>query len=337
MHEETEQTGLLISESWLTPTKKRVAIALLFSLAVHAIGYTFARYAPVFSLAMNLSQLEFVDDDYNKAILIDLSKPLRYPGDYPGFGVPEKVKDLEEIKKAEELKRKRAEAARRKREEQAARERQEREEAAKREAEEKALAQQQAQAQSQPQATPTPKPSGFGRINTAPIKDQIQRLYVAKQTGKLSLPDGKLRVGVAGQIKPDGSIENYRVIVSSGREEIDRAALAILEAVSESKALGPLHQLTSLSMILDVDQIAKLTVTGFAPDEQVASSLQALAKFALEIARRSKASDPSAMIILNNIKVIQNGQRIQADVTIPRQMASETLAKTMAPPSSTPE
>ncbi|HYE76267.1 MAG TPA: hypothetical protein VEF04_23175, partial [Blastocatellia bacterium] len=107
MNESTGQTGLLISESWLTPTKKRVAMAFLFSIALHAIGYTFARYAPVFGLAMNFSQLEFVDEDYNKAILIDFSKPLRYPGNYPGFGVPQEVKDLEEIKKAEELRRKR--------------------------------------------------------------------------------------------------------------------------------------------------------------------------------------------------------------------------------------
>lgn len=326
MNEEMNQTGFLISESWLTPTKKRLAAAFLFSLVVHAAGYAVLKYAPVVGLALNFTQLEFVEEDYNKAILIDLTKPLRYPGNYPGFGVPEKIKDLEAIKKEEELRRQKLEAARRKREEQLARERRAREEQAQREAEEKARAEAQ-----QAQATPTPKPtpSGFGKINTAPIKDQIQRLYEAKKAGKLVLPDGKLRVGVAGQIKPDGSIENYRVIVSSGQPEIDRAALAILEAVSESKALGPLHQLSSLSMILDVDQFAKLTVTGFAPDEKTAASIQTLAKLALDLARRSKAGDPAAMAILNNIKVMQTGQRIQADVIMPRQAASDTLARTM--------
>lgn len=332
MNEEVKQTGFLISNSWLTPTKKRLTAAFLISLFVHAVGYTVVKLAPTVGIALNFTQLEFVDEAYDRAILIDLTKPLRYPGNYPGFGVPEKVKDLEEIKKAEAEREKRREAARRKREEQAERERQQREkaeaEAAKRDAEEKAKAEQQAQAA----PTPTPKPT-FGRINTAPIKDQIQRLYEAKKSGKLVLPDGKLRVGVAGQIKPDGTIEGYRVIVSSGQPEIDRAALAILAAVSESHALGPLHQLTSLSMILDVDQIAKLTVTGFAPDEQTAASLQTLAKIALDLARHSKAGDPAAMVILNNVKVSQSAKRIQADVIVPRQTASDTLAQTMSKPS----
>jgi hypothetical protein len=325
MNEEVGQTGFLISESSLTPTKRRLLAAFLISLVVHAAGYTALQYAPVVGLALNFRQLEFVDEDYDRAILIDLSKPLRYPGNYPGFGVPEEVKDLEEVKKAEEARRRRLEAERRRRE--AEREREERE-AAEREAPEKSVTAEQ-QAQAAPTPAPKPTPAPFGRINTAPIRDQIQRLYEAKKAGHLVLPEGKLRVGVAGQIKADGSIENYRVIVSSGREEIDRAALAILEAVSASKALGPLHQLTSLSMILDVDQTAKLTVTGFAPDEQTAAALQALAKFALDLARRSKAGDPAAMVILNNIRVSQSSKRIQADVVVPRQTASDTLAKTM--------
>jgi hypothetical protein len=327
MNERASQTGFLISDSWLKPTKRRLAFAFLFSLAVHAASYPVLKYAPVVTLALNFTQLEFVDEDYDRAILIDLSKPLRYPGDYPGFGVPEKVKDLEAIKKEEEARRKRLEAERRRRQAEAERELGEREAEAKRETEERTLAEQQAQAA--PTPTPTPKPASFGRINTAPIRDQIQRLYDAKKAGKLVLPDGRLRVGVAGQIEPDGSIKGYRVIVSSGQPDIDRAALAILAAVSESKALGPLHQLTSLSMILDVDQIAKLTVTGFAPDAQTAASLQAMAKLALSLARTSKAGDPAAMVILNNIKVIQNDKRIQADVIVPRQTATDTLARTM--------
>jgi hypothetical protein len=325
MNERASQTGFLISDSWLKPTKRRLAFAFLFSLAVHAASYPVLKYAPVVTLALNFTQLEFVDEDYDRAILIDLSKPLRYPGDYPGFGVPEKVKDLEAIKKEEEARRKRLEAERRRRQAEAERELREREAEAKRETEEKTPAEQQAQAA--PAPTPTPKPASFGRINTAPIRDQIQRLYDAKKSGKLVLPDGRLRVGVAGQIEPDGSIKGYRVIVSSGQPDIDRAALAILAAVSESKALGPLHQLTSLSMILDVDQIAKLTV--FAPDAQTAASLQAMAKLALGLARTSKAGDPAAMVILNNIKVIQNDKRIQADVIVPRQTATDTLARTM--------
>jgi len=83
----------------------------------------------------------------------------------------------------------------------------------------------------------TPLPGGFGRINTAPIRDQIQQLYQANQAGLLVIPAGRLRVGVTGGIRPDGTLRNYRLIYPSGIPEVDSSALAILEAVSESRAL----------------------------------------------------------------------------------------------------
>ena len=122
-----------------------------------------------------------------------------------------------------------------------------------------AQAQQVAQANPTPTPAPTPKseyPGGFGKINTAPIKAQVQRLYEAKKEGSLVLPDGKLRVGVAGTIQEDGTLANYRIIIPSGLPDIDKAALAILSAVSESRALGPLHEITSLSMILNSGELA---------------------------------------------------------------------------------
>jgi outer membrane biosynthesis protein TonB len=81
-------------------------------------------------------------------------------------------------------------------------------------------------------------PGGFGRINTAPIRDQIQQLYKANQAGLLVIPAGRLRVGVTGGIRPDGTLKNYRLIYPSGIPEVDASALAILEAVSESRHLG---------------------------------------------------------------------------------------------------
>jgi hypothetical protein len=127
----------------------------------------------------------------------------------------------------------------------------------------------------------------------------------------------------------DGSLADCRIIVSSGNPEIDRAALAILAAVSESRALGPLHHLTSLSMMLDIDQQAELSVVGFTGSEQAAASVVDLANTALLFARFRKAEDPSAMVIINNLKVTRTGQRVQANITMPRQMASDALAKSM--------
>src|SRR5262245_66040768 len=110
--------------------------------------------------------------------------------------------------------------------------------AEKRAAEERAKAEEKARAElanAEPKPTPTPKPDSgygsFGKINTAPIKDQIQRLYLAKKDGKLRIPDGKFKVGVEGTINPDGTLAKYRVHVPSGIPEIDDSAMATLAAV----------------------------------------------------------------------------------------------------------
>jgi hypothetical protein len=303
--------------------KKGLMLAVLFSVAAHLVVLATIRVAPIVAIAMGFRDIEYVEEDYNRAILIDFSKKLQYPPGYLGFRSPNKTKSLEEIKK-EEDRRKRLETKRRQRE---------REEAARREAEEKAKAELLAKAE--PTLTPTPKPDGygsFGKINTAPIKDQIQRLYQAKKEGKLEIPEGKFKVGVTGSVNADGTLANYRVSVPSGIKEIDQAALAILAAVSESHALGPLHQMTSLSMVLDIDQSAQLIVTGFTGNEKDAVDIVNLAQAALLIARFRKSSDQAAMVMLNNLKVMRTGNRVQAIITVPRQMASDTLAKTMDKP-----
>jgi hypothetical protein len=210
-----------------------------------------------------------------------------------------------------------------------------RELAEKRAAEERARAKEEARAalaKAEPTPTPTPRPDGygsFGKINTAPIKDQIQRLYQAKKDGKLNIPDGKFKVGVEGSVKPDGTLADYHVHISSGIQEIDDSAMAILAAVSESRALGPLSKLTSITMVLDIDQTAQLIVTGFTSNVSDAINLKNLADIALLAARIKKSDDQAAMVMLKNIDVKRAGTRIQAIIKVPKETAKETLAKTM--------
>jgi hypothetical protein len=278
--------------------------------------------------AIGFRNIEFVDEEYDRVILLDFSKKLKYPLGYAGFHAPEKTLSLEDVKKEEERRRKREEARRR------AKER----ETAQREAEEKAGAEQLAAAQPATTSAPTPTPptetypGGFGKINTAPIRDQVQRLYDAHKAGKLALPAGSLRVGVSGEINRDGSLSKCKIIIPSGLDEIDRAALAILDAVSVSRALGPLAEMTSLSMILTIGDRAELSVVGFANSDQAAANIVNLANAAILFARFKKSDDPAAMIIINNLKVTRSGQRVQAIVSMPRQTASESLAKTMGKP-----
>lgn len=325
-------------------------VALGLSLVAHIVLAGFVYVAPIFGLAMNLSGIEYVDEAYDRTILITFSKPLKYPSGYIGFSPPEQVKSLEEIKKEEARRAKREavkrEAERRRREQ--ARLARERAEVAQREAaaqatelakaeskikdKTKPAAQTKAEELTKAPIKPTPRPDGygnFGKINTAPIKDQVQRLYEAKKAGKLEIPDGKFRVGVTGSVNADGTLADYRVNVPSGIAEIDRAALAVLKAVSESRALGPLHQLNSLNLVLEIDQTAQLIATGYTTNEQDAVNITNLAQAALLVARFKKGDDATSMILLNNLKVTRTGARIQAVITVPRQLASDTLTKTM--------
>ena len=302
--------------------KRRVGltIAMAISLAVHLLAFVGLRYGATIRMALGFSGIEYVDEDYNRAILIDFRKGLKYPSGFLGFVSPTKVKSLEEIKKEGE-RRARREAERRRR----------LQEQDKEAAEEKARQEESTRAEPAPPPKPPGEtyPGGFGKINTAPIRDQIQRLYDANKAGLLMLPAGKIKVGVTGSIRPDGTLKNYRLIYPSGVPEIDASALAILEAVSESRALGPLHNLTSISLILEVEQIAQLMVVGFTSNEQEARAIVDLANTALLFARVKKAQDLAVMTMLNNLKVSRTGQRVQAVISVPRYTASETLHKTM--------
>ena len=316
------------------PSRKRALLAtLVVSLLVHGAGYLVFRYAPLLRMAYSLRGIEFVEGDFNKGILITFSKRLSYPPGYAGFRpskktlTPEEIERLEARRRAWEAKREAAERKARAEEEAA------KAAAEKRDAEAKQQQQTIAQANATPTPAPTPKseyPGGFGKINTAPIKEQVQRLYDAKQEGKLVLPEGKLRVGVTGTIRADGTLANYKLIIPSGLPDIDKAALAILDAVSESRALGPLHEITSLSMILNIDERAELSVVGFVDNEQAAADIVNLANAAILYARFKKADEPAAMVMINNLKVSRTGKRVQAVISMPRQKAADSLAQTMA-------
>lgn len=307
------------------PRRRRgLLLAALFSLLLHGGLLAGVRFGATLQAALGLRGITYVEEEYNRAILLDFSKGLRYPAGFMGFVAPTKVRSLEEVRREAER-----EARRRRRVEEAARRRAAA--AATEEASAEASKEDLAEAPPRPSPTyPAPTyPGGFGRINTAPIRDQLQRLYDAVQKGQLLLPPGGLRVGVAGGINPDGTLRNYRLIFPSGIPEIDASALAILAAVSESRALGPLHQLTSISLLLEFDQVAQLDVVGFAGNEEEARAIVDLANAALLFARVSKSQDLAVMTMLNNLRISRTGQRVQAGIRLSRSTATETIHQTL--------
>ncbi|MFN7949025.1 MAG: hypothetical protein U0Z53_26975 [Blastocatellia bacterium] len=304
--------------------RRRLSRLLVASVALHLLVVTGMWLYPYFAFALNLRKVAVVDEDYNTAILIDFSnKKLRYPPGYSGFRAPAAAPDaaraaaerrLEEERRRRQLERERLAAEKRKAE-----------------AQQKAKEQPTRTAKAEPTPRPSPTPAPFGKINTRPIKEQIQRLYEAKKAGTLVYNENKLKIGVAGKINPDGSLSDYKVIIPSGNPDVDRAALAILEAVSESRALGPLYMLSSISMILEINDRAELRAVGFAPSEEMAAQL-AQAATLMVLAAKLRNEDPSAKDLIGNIKVSHTGQRVQAIVSMPRQVAAESLARTMEKP-----
>ena len=309
--------------------KRQVGLGLAVALSVilHVLVAFGLRYALTIRTALGLEGVEFVDADYNRAILIDFSKGFRYPPGFLGFVAPTRVKSLEEIRREDERRARREEARRRRMSRRG-------EEASSSAAE---MVAQPAESSAErttngggtPGSSGAAYPGGFGRINTAPIRDQIQQLYKANQAGLLVIPTGRLRVGVTGGIRPDGTLKNYRLIYPSGIPEVDASALAILEAVSESRALGPLHNLTSISLIIEVDQMAQLNVVGFAGSEDEARAIVDLANAALLYARVVKSQDAAVMTMLNNLRVTRSGQRVEAVMRMARQTATAALHRSM--------
>jgi outer membrane biosynthesis protein TonB len=316
---------------------RRAAFWLAVSVALHLTAAVAIKYSSLFAMAVGLRNIEFVEESYDRTILLD-AKKLKYPAGYFTFTAPQKITDLEKLKKEEE-RRRRLEEERRQRElaRQKKAEEKRRDDAKGKNGEvagksqrdsEKELAKK-TEPETKPAPSPKPKTAPFGRINTLPIREQVEVLYQAKKAGKLVFNENKLIIGVTGKIKADGSLSDCRVYRSSGNPQIDQAAMAILRAVSESRALGPLSQLTSMSMLLEVDQHASLRVTGFASSEQIAMELKQLADAALLLGKVAKSNDPSAMMMLNNLRLQQVGPRLEALISLPRQTAAETLSRAM--------
>src|SRR5688572_5470586 len=95
---------------------KALMMAAVFSILAHAVIVLAIRIAPIVRIAMGFRDFEYVDEAYDKRILIDFSKPLKYPPGYAGFRPPQKASSLDDMKKAEERRRRLEERRKRERE-----------------------------------------------------------------------------------------------------------------------------------------------------------------------------------------------------------------------------
>jgi len=264
------------------------------------------------------AKMRVVNERYRKFDPNLLTGKLYYPVGMLQAQRTDKVLSLEEI---QERARKR-EAARLEREkaekEKAEREKKEREEAARKAEEAAKLA-------AAEKAKATPKE--FGTVNLAPIKDAITQIYSLYKDGKLGTDDLNFTMMAKFKIEPDGSLSNIAMIKSSGSKTIDNKALEILWMLGESHALGPISSFSSNTIKLDLnDNVARLTITGFAqtPDEakQKASMLNLLLAV---LKMREKKETPEVAELLGMMRVRSENNRVDADLTVPRERANELM------------
>ena len=172
-----------------------------------------------------------------------------------------------------------------------------------------------------------PSKTEFGEINVAPIKDIVGRVYAQYKEGKMDLAEMNFTIMAAFEIERDGSLSAIKIIQSSGSKVIDEQARAILHAISESHALSPIHDLSSNTIRLELDQkLARLTITGFAPSENEAKAKTGTLRLAIWAAYQiQKSKDADAAELLSLLKVNSDSKRVDAVMMVSRARATEMM------------
>jgi hypothetical protein len=164
----------------------------------------------------------------------------------------------------------------------------------------------------------------FGRLDTHPIKQHVSVLWQAHEAGRLSVPD-PFSITAACKVNPDGSFSNIRIVESSGSEELDRTALAILFEISSQRAFAPLSRLASVSVKLEVSAgAAGFSIVGFAPNSATASEMAGQYQTMISAARLF-APNAQAKQLLANTSVNSDLTRVSARISIPRAVASKMM------------
>jgi hypothetical protein len=143
-------------------------------------------------------------------------------------------------------------------------------------------------------------PSGAGGPNLVPLRSLLLQLYSKYDSGKVKVPE-VFSVAARFKIESDGSLSGMRLTKSSGAPDIDRDAIAVLRAISDSRILTPLSQLTSTSARLDVGkESVSFAASGLAANPAEAQRTAAMLKSLLALFRSSQgARNPAAAELLS--------------------------------------
>lgn len=301
--------------------RRRFVTVLSVSGAVHGALIVYLVYLAFFSAFANV---RVVNKAYRKFDPNVILAKLYYPPQIMRQAPRGQAMTLEEIR--ERARKHREELA--KAREKAEKEKREKEEADRKAAEEAAKV----AAQNKP-ATPTQ----FKEFNEAPIKDTVGKLYELYQAGGLDIPEMKFSVMAGFKVEPDGSLSHIHIKQPSKSKVIDEKALEILWNIGESHALGPVSDLTSATISLDItDDIARLRITAFAPTPEIAKAKSDLLNM-LFWGLRMKEKNSDVAQLLSLIRVRCDGKRVDTDLIVSREKAAAMMRARFDHPSTPPQ
>ena len=292
----------------LQPSKSPFRPILIGSIVLH-VGFLAVTYASwMYGVALKFGSIEWDAGGeakyYEKAVMIDRSKPLYMPdGFYAVEKPPEEIVKREEPKTEEEPEEK---------------------EQPKDEAEEETGEE---VAKTEEPAEPD-KPAGemkFGRISGNALKPHIQQVYTAYERGLVDVDTFSVTVSCTAE--PDGSLSNIRVVKSSGSDLIDKTAVNLFRELGAMQALAPLSALSSVSLTLDVGPSSSaLTAVGFADSPGVSQDF-ANQLGLLAFGAKFQAATPDQKALVENIKVTQSGNRVSVRLNLPNSAASDMMRR----------
>ncbi len=303
---------------------------LTFSLMLHSVLLAYLFYAAFIAPFMGI---KIVDKAYRQFNADELLKPLYYPPGMLRIRVPQSTMTLEEIRAREKQRLEEAKAKREKEErERAKREKEEQERIAR---EQKAEAEKKAAEE----AAKKPCAEQIGELNLAPIKDLVGKIYNLHGAGQLGMQDSKLNVMIGFKIDSDGALSKITIVKSSGVKLIDKYSAEIIWNIGESHALGMFCKLSSTTVALNLnDQIARLTITGFAPTpdmaEELSGKLNRLFKF---VAWNNKTTNPPVAELMSLVRVRSNGKRLDAELSVSRERADAMMREQFGKTPGTPQ
>ncbi|MFY9608482.1 MAG: hypothetical protein WAU45_07695 [Blastocatellia bacterium] len=298
--------------------RRRFIPVLAASAAVHGALLVYLIYLAVFSAFANL---DVVNREYRKFDPSILTVHLKYPANMLKAPQGDKTLTIEEIR--ERAKKRREEMARRREREEKEKAERERIEKERAEKEKKEAEQKAAELAAKEKAKPTTE---FGEINEAPIKDMVGEVYSLFQTGSLevNLP---LNVMAVFKIEKDGSLSGIRIARSSKNKLLDEKAAQILWMIGESHALGPIADLSSGSVELDLtENTSRLTVTAFAKTPEAAKAKADLLNFLFAVMKVARKKDsPDVAELLSMLKVTSDNKRVDARLSVSRARATQLM------------